>query len=120
MTDTRERIRARAKSLGANEEQFRDQLFGLRRLHGLSQEQVAEGMGVSQSVITRLERYDSNPTLSTLRRYALAAEVRLNFEAVSDHPYILADAPDMPTFSAEPATATPSLDWNSRKVESYA
>lgn len=120
MTETRERIRARAKALGANEERFRDELFGLRIHHGLTQEQVAERMGVSQSVVTRLERYDSNPTLSTLRRYALAVDARLDFTARSDRPYVLAQPTDMPEALTTPVEATtPQLDWSARRVESH-
>ena len=121
MTETRDRIRARAKALGANEEQFRDQLFALRRAHGLSQGVVAERMGVSQSVIARLERYDSNPTLSTLRRYALAVEARLDFTATSDRDgYVMADHVDVSPMTTSAVPTTPSLDWSALKVDAHA
>lgn len=120
MNETRERIRARAKALGANEEHFRDQLFALRREHGLSQEVVAERMGVSQSVVARLERYDSNPTLSTLRRYALAVEARLDFTATSDrHAYVMADHIDVSPMATGAVSTTPRLDWSALKVDAH-
>jgi transcriptional regulator with XRE-family HTH domain len=47
-------------------------LIKMRTLHNLSQESVAERMGVTQPTVAAFERYDANPTLSTIRRYALA------------------------------------------------
>lgn len=53
-----------------------DQLMGLlvamRKRHRLTQDVVAERMGVSQPTVAAFERYDANPKLSTIRRYALA------------------------------------------------
>jgi len=52
-----------------------------RRKQGLSQEQVAKGMGVSQPVIARLEKpFESSwrqPSLSVLARYAAALGLTL-------------------------------------------
>lgn len=61
-----------------------DQLVALRKTHNLSQADVAERLGISQPAVAAFERYDSNPTLSTLRRYALAIEARLSFEVIDD------------------------------------
>lgn len=47
-------------------------LIALRKSHRLTQEAVAERMSVSQPTVAAFERYDANPTLSTIRRYALA------------------------------------------------
>lgn len=47
-------------------------LVALRRKHDLTQADVAERMGVSQPTVAAFERYDANPKLSTIRRYALA------------------------------------------------
>lgn len=47
-------------------------LVTMRKSHRLTQEAVAERMGVSQPTVAAFERYDANPTLSTIRRYALA------------------------------------------------
>ncbi|MGW3966841.1 helix-turn-helix domain-containing protein [Amycolatopsis sp. NPDC005003] len=52
-----------------------DQLVNLRKRLGLSQTQVAEAMGRSQSVVSDIETMSSDPRLSTLRRYALAIGV---------------------------------------------
>lgn len=84
-TESRSRIRSRAKSLTAAQRQLMDQLVDLREKHGLSQAEVARRMGVHQSSVARFEAYDSNPTFSTLRRYALAIEARLRLEAFTDN-----------------------------------
>ena len=83
-TEDRSRIRSRAKSLTAAQRQLMDQLVDLREKQGLSQAEVAQRMGVHQSSVARIEAYDSNPTFSTLRRYALAIEARLRLEAYAD------------------------------------
>ena len=41
-------------------------------------------MGISQPSVAAFERYDSNPTLATIRRYALAVEARLQTKVVDD------------------------------------
>ena len=45
-----------------------------RRSLGLTQAQVAERLGWSTATVARLERYDSDPRLSQVRRYALAVD----------------------------------------------
>lgn len=57
-------------------------LVAMRRKHGLSQEAVAERMGVSQPTVAVFERYDANPTLSTIRRYALAVHASIEHKIV--------------------------------------
>lgn len=49
-----------------------DQLVRLRKLTGMTQQQVAQAMGSSQSVVSDIETMSSDPRLSSLRRYALA------------------------------------------------
>lgn len=63
---------------------MRQQLIELRKRHGLSQDTVAERMGVTQSAVSQFERYDANPTLSTIRRYAMAVGARLRTEVIDD------------------------------------
>jgi ribosome-binding protein aMBF1 (putative translation factor) len=48
------------------------QVRELRQAHGLSQRQLAERMGTTQSVIARLEAGGSKPSISTLERGAAA------------------------------------------------
>lgn len=78
------RIEARADSLvDAHEELMRD-LVVMRHKHGLSQREVAERMNVSQPTVAAFERYDSNPTLATIRRYALAVGARIQNSVIDD------------------------------------
>lgn len=61
-----------AESLVDSHDQLMADLIALRKKHQLTQEMVAERMGVSQPTVAAFERYDANPKLSTVRRYALA------------------------------------------------
>ncbi len=74
----------RADSLIEDHAAMRAALVALRKKHGLSQSAVAERMGVSQPTVAGFEHYDANPTLSTLRRYALAVGGRLHTDVVDD------------------------------------
>ncbi|MEO7016211.1 MAG: helix-turn-helix transcriptional regulator [Leifsonia sp.] len=66
------RIDALAEDLVAEHRKLMKALVEQRKSHQLTQEQVAERMGVSQPTVAAFERYDTNPTLATIRRYALA------------------------------------------------
>ena len=78
------RIEARADSLVDAHEELMRSLIELRKRHGISQEVVAERMSVSQPTVAAFERYDSNPTLSTIRRYALAVGGRIQNSVIDD------------------------------------
>ena len=52
-------------------------LIGARVHSGLTQEQIAERMGTTQSAVARLEGWSSNPSVKTLRKYAEATGTRL-------------------------------------------
>lgn len=73
----------RATRLAEDHRTFLRQLIAARKQSGLSQEQVAERMGVSQPAVSKFERYDANPTLETIRRYALAIGVSLRSSVLS-------------------------------------
>lgn len=77
-------IDARADSLVESHAALLANLVNLRKKHRISQETVAERMGVSQPTVSAFERYDSNPTLSTIRRYALAVGARMSVEVIDD------------------------------------
>lgn len=47
-------------------------LVRIRREKGLTQEDVAQALGRDKSTVSRFERLDSDPRLSTVRRYACA------------------------------------------------
>ena len=56
------------------------------RVHsGLTQSQIAQKMGTSQSAIARLEGWSSNPSVKTLHKYADATgtRLRIRFEPVN-------------------------------------
>lgn len=68
-----------------------DQLVRTRKELGLSQAQVAQMMGRSQSVVSDIETMSSDPRLSTLRRYALAIGAAVKhrvFPHAPPHPLI--------------------------------
>lgn len=65
-------IKARAKVLAREDRELKAALIRVRREMGLSQKDVADRLGVTQQSIHKLERYDSDPKASTLRRYANA------------------------------------------------
>ena len=52
-------------------------LIGARVHSGLTQEQIAERMGTTQSAVARLEGWSANPSVKTLRKYAEATGTRL-------------------------------------------
>ena len=59
-------------------------LVRLRKEHKLSQQTVAERMGVSQPTVAAFERYDANPTVSSIIRYAMAVNALLDIKVVDD------------------------------------
>ena len=71
-----------------SEEEFAalDALLAARQRAGLSQEQVAQRMGVKQSALARVESSLGSrkhaPSLSTLRKYAQAVGCRLEIQLV--------------------------------------
>lgn len=68
--------RARSKANTLEVLSFKQDLVEQRgkRKSRLTQGEVAERTGVTQSIFAELERFDSNPTLRTLQRYANAVE----------------------------------------------
>ncbi len=75
---------ARADALEENHENLLRDLRKMRIEHGLTQEVVAERMGVTQPSVSQFERYDANPTLDTVRRYAMAVGARLSTTVIDD------------------------------------
>lgn len=65
------------------EYQVVDQLLKARTRAGLTQDAVAERMGTTKSAVSRLEGSGKHaPSLSTLRRYALAVGCELQVKLV--------------------------------------
>ncbi|MFD1210974.1 helix-turn-helix domain-containing protein [Arthrobacter sp. GCM10027362] len=84
MTEEVTRIEARADSLVDSHDELMRELVAMRHKHNLTQEVVAERMSVSQPTVAAFERYDSNPTLATIRRYALAVGARIQNSVIDD------------------------------------
>lgn len=111
MTERVEVLDGRAEALIDETTDFMEALRAIRKEHGLSQEAVAALMGVSQSAVSQFEHYDANPTLSTIRRYAMAVGARLRLEVTDDYvqPKSVATL-SVKAFSAPPV-ATSTLGW---------
>lgn len=77
-------VQARAKALASEDRAMRNALIALRREAGLTQKEVAEFMGCSQQAVHKLERYDADPKLSTLRRYANAVGAMVSHRVTRD------------------------------------
>ena len=61
--------------------EFRRTLISARLNAGLTQRQLAERLGTTQSAIARLENGNSTPTVETLRRLAEALGLRFEIGA---------------------------------------
>lgn len=66
------RMRRLARKLARERSNLQASLVRLRLAKGFTQKDVADKLGVSQPAIARFERYDNDPKLSTVHRYALA------------------------------------------------
>ncbi|MDR0944947.1 MAG: helix-turn-helix domain-containing protein, partial [Bifidobacteriaceae bacterium] len=82
--ESEERIEQRADALAEDHEHLLQSLIAFRTTHGLTQAEVARRMGVSQPTVAQLEHSDAKPTLSTIRRWALAVEARITTEVIDD------------------------------------
>ena len=74
----------RADLLVDAKDRLLEDLVSLRKEHKLSQQTVAERMGVSQPTVAAFERYDANPTVSSIIRYAMAVDALLDIKVVDD------------------------------------
>lgn len=93
----------RAITLTENDADLIRDLIALREEQGLSQQVVAERLGVTQATISAFERYDNDPKLSTIRRYAHAVG------AFVDHS-VSKDTESEPTEVAPPDTGSGKID----------
>ncbi len=64
--------------------QLIEALIAARAQAGVTQAEIAERMGTTQSAVARLEGWTANPSVKTLRKYAEATGTRLviSFEPV--------------------------------------
>ncbi len=75
---TRDELIQAATSLADADMRLRRALVEARRAAGLSQDDVAKALGIKQPSIAAFERYDSDPRLSTIRRYATAVGAHID------------------------------------------
>lgn len=68
-------IEQAADKLATADYEFHYRLVTRRLSSGLTVSEVADRMGVDVEFVKNFERYDFNPSLSSLRRYALAIGV---------------------------------------------
>jgi transcriptional regulator with XRE-family HTH domain len=59
-----------------------------RREAGLTQQQLARRLGISQAAVAQLERPTANPTLATVERALRATNHRLELRAVRAEPSV--------------------------------
>jgi transcriptional regulator with XRE-family HTH domain len=82
--DTFERLRERLAHVDPDQgwffAQVAKQVVAQRRAHGLSQKELAELTGTTQSAIARLESGGRPPRIDTLLRIAQALDCDLNVE----------------------------------------
>lgn len=74
----------RAELLAANDRRLLDELVKIRQMRGLSQAAAGEIMGVTQPTVAAFEAYDSNPRLSSIRRYAHAVGALVRHQVEAD------------------------------------
>lgn len=114
MDESMEAITARAEALVASHRELLHDLVALRKANGLSQGDVAERMGVTQAAVSQFERYDTNPKLSTVRRYALAVGAKITHRVEND--YLSVRGPSL-SVSVSPVEGRVSVDWGASRLE---
>jgi len=67
-----------AEALVENNRRLMRELVAIRK-ENVTQVEMAERMLVSQPTVAAFERYDANPTLASIERYALAAGASIEF-----------------------------------------
>lgn len=88
MKETQSQIQERAEQLVESHDMLIQELIALRKAHNLSQELVGTRMGISQPGVASFEGHEANPTLSSIRRYALAVGARIEHKVIDDYAII--------------------------------
>lgn len=113
-TEPIEVLDARADALIEDHENMMRDLRTLRERHDLTQETVAERMGVTQPSVSQFERYDANPRLDTVRRYAMAVGARIHTRVIDD-----AVTYSQPTQGPSATYSTPEASQHSWRPSAY-
>jgi transcriptional regulator with XRE-family HTH domain len=79
-SDQEKRIELSSQNFGSWLD-LKDQLVAAREARGLTQADLAEILGITQSAVSQFERLGGNPRIMTLMAYAQALQLRLDFGA---------------------------------------
>ncbi|MCP1388714.1 helix-turn-helix domain-containing protein [Corynebacterium sp. TA-R-1] len=77
---TSEMLERHAEDLIDAQSDLRERLIELRTSSGKTQQEVAEIMGVTGALVADFESFSANPTMTTLRRYALAVGADVHYK----------------------------------------
>jgi len=102
----------RASALAKADIDFIRALVELRKEQNLSQQDLADRLGISQATVAAFERHDNDPKLSTIRRYAHAVEA-LVAHAVAHDDGQLAAGDEWVTISFSPTTKPTTYEASS-------
>lgn len=80
-----DRVEARALVMARETADLRAALIAMRRRKGMTQQDVADLLDVSQQQIAKLGRYDTDVRFSTLERYANAIDAIITHNIIQDH-----------------------------------
>ncbi len=83
-------------------------LIARREQAGLTQQDVADRLGIAQPSVAKFERYDNDPKLSTIRRYALAVGALVNHSVDEQGLRVTCGAATARTAAAD---YTPLMSW---------
>lgn len=109
-------VRSRAKVLAREHRQLRSELVRVRQENGLSQADVAAMLQISPQAVSKLERYDADPKLSTLARYANAVGALIEHKVTADRGQSLALAATCPWGEARTTSKIPSIPTGTSPV----
>ncbi|WP_159612695.1 helix-turn-helix transcriptional regulator [Glutamicibacter sp. JC586] len=79
-----EAVRARSKSLSQSHRRMISDLVDVRIGRGMTQGDVAAVLGVTRQRVSKMEQYDSNPRLESIRKYANAVGARIESRVSTD------------------------------------
>lgn len=82
----------RGRILAESDGDLLAELIEVRKSRHLTQQDVADRMGVTQATVAYFERYDSDPKLSTIRRYAQAVEALVKHVVEQDKGQVIGEA----------------------------
>lgn len=87
--DATDPLEVRADFLVEQDDALIESLIKIRKSKKLTQQQVAERLGLTQATVAAFERADNDPKLSTIRRYAMAVEALVNHDVQADEGQLL-------------------------------